>query len=198
MLSHNDTELFLDFVRSHFILVGNQPVELDAVLVIHLDAVGVLELQTVPDIAHCHQARQDLFVKYVFDVAAIYFNTLPENILMRLGGTDIALHPARHGFGTQNQIGYLFIDELDQAGVDFLRVGHGESLDFDFVFQPCNDDLVLGGVGNLIRQPFAVGVAFRHTLSHNDGLPVGMAEIHVVRHGELLGKNQGRSCREKP
>ena len=117
---------------------------------------------------------------------------------MRLGGADIRLHASGHRFGAEDKIRDLLVGELDQSGIYLLAVGHGEGLDVHLVLQPRHDDLVLGGVGDVLRQTLAVHVVFADGLSVDDGLAVGMAEIDVVGDRKLFGENQRRRGREKP
>lgn len=193
LLAHHDAELFLDFVRSHLVFVRDELVELDAVFVVHVDAVGVAELQPGGDVAHAHEPGDNLLVHHVLDVAAVDFDAVPEDVLVRLGGADIRLHFSGHRFGAEDKVGDLLVGELNQTRVYLLGVGHGEGLDVHLVLQSRYDDLVLGGVGDVLRQTLAVHVVFADGLAVNDGLAVGMAEIHVVRHGEFLGED--KRCR---
>ena len=197
LLAHGDAELFLDFVRRHFVFVRDELVELDAVFVVHVDAVGVFEFQPGGDVAHRHEPGNDLFVHDVLDVAAVDLDAVPEDVLMRLGGADIRLHAAGHRLRTENEVGDLLVGELDKTGVYLLAVGHGEGLDIHLVFQSRDDDLVLGGIGDVLRQTLAVHVVLADGLAVNDGLAVGVAEIHVVRHGEFLGEDKRCSGGEK-
>lgn len=166
-----DAKLLLDLVRRHLVLVRDERVELDTVLVVHLDTVRVLELQAVGNVAHGHQTGNDLLVHHVLDIPAVNLDAVPENILVGFRGTHVRLHAARHRLASQHEVRDLLVDELDKSRVDLLRVGHGEGLDVHLVLDARNDHLVLRGVGDLVGQALAVRVALRTVLPCMMGCP---------------------------
>ena len=116
---------------------------------------------------------------------------------MRLGRTHVGLHAAGHRLASQHEIRDLLVHEIDKSGINLLRVGHRESLDIHLVLNARYDHFVLRGVGDFVRQPFAVGVALRDGLAVDDGLPVSMAEVHVVGDREFLCQNERCRSREE-